>query len=44
LIEKPRTADWVVSEAGPLKKMIPKIYGPSVKIKKKLIESAIAKN
>lgn len=44
LIEKPRTTDWIVSDAGPLKKMIAKMYGPSVKIKNKLFGSATAKN
>jgi hypothetical protein len=44
LIEKPRTTDWVVNDAKPLKKVIAKIYGPSVKIKNMLFGSGTAKN
>lgn len=43
-IEKPRTTDWVVKDAKPLKRAIAYIYGPAVKIKNKLFGSATAKN
>jgi hypothetical protein len=44
LIEKPRTTDWVVKDAKPLKKAIASVYGPAVKIKNKLFGSGTAKN
>jgi hypothetical protein len=44
LIEKPRTTDWVVNDAKPLKKAIASVYGPAVKIKNKLFGSGTAKN
>ncbi|MCM5527509.1 2OG-Fe(II) oxygenase [Parasegetibacter sp. NRK P23] len=43
-VEKPRTTDWVVSDAKPVKKMLASIYGPAVKIKNKLFGSGTAKN
>jgi hypothetical protein len=44
LVEKPRTTDWKVSDAKPLKKAIASIYGPAVKIKNALFGSNTAKN
>lgn len=44
LIEKPRTTDWVVSDAGIVKKSIASIFGPAVKIKNALFGSGTAKN
>lgn len=43
-VEKPRTTDWVVKDAGTVKKFIASIYGPAVKIKNSLLGSATAKN
>ena len=43
-IEKPRTTDWVVNDAPPIKKLIASVYGPSVKIKNALFGSRTAKN
>lgn len=43
-VEKPRTTDWVVKDAGTVKKIIASIYGPAVKIKNSLLGSATAKN
>ena len=43
-IEKPRTTDWVVKDANPVKKTIAAIYGPAVKIKNILFGSGTAKN
>ena len=43
-IEKPRTTDWVVNDAGTVKKFIASIYGPAVKIKNSLLGSGTAKN
>lgn len=43
-VEKPRTTDWVVKDAGTVKKLIASIYGPAVKIKNSLLGSATAKN
>ena len=44
LIEKPRTTDWVVKDAKPMKRVIASIYGPAVKIKNLLFGSNTAKN
>src|ERR1700761_428959 len=44
IIEKPRTTDWVVKDAQPIKKAIAQIYGPAVKVKNKLFGSGTAKN
>jgi len=44
LIEKPRTTDWKVNDAPPIKKAIASIYGPAVKIKNALFGSGTAKN
>jgi len=44
LIEKPRTTDWVVKDAKPLKRAIAAIYGPAVSIKNALFGSGTAKN
>jgi hypothetical protein len=44
LIEKPRTTDWIVRDAGLAKRTIAKIYGPAVKIKNSFFGSATAKN
>ena len=44
LIEKPRTTDWVVKDAKPIKRVLASIYGPAVKIKNKLFGSGTAKN
>jgi hypothetical protein len=44
LIEKPRTTDWVVKDAKPLKKAIASVYGPAVKIKNLLFGSGTAQN
>jgi len=44
LVEKPRTTDWIVKDAKPMKKAIASIYGPAVRIKNKLFGSATAKN
>ena len=44
LIEKPRTTDWVVKDAKPVKKAIAAVYGPAVKIKNLLFGSGTAKN
>ena len=43
-VEKPRTTDWVVNDAGVVKKFIASIYGPAVKIKNSLLGSGTAKN
>jgi Rps23 Pro-64 3,4-dihydroxylase Tpa1-like proline 4-hydroxylase len=44
LVEKPRTTDWVVKDAQPVKRAIASIYGPAVKIKNMLFGSGTAKN
>ncbi|MBV9986094.1 MAG: 2OG-Fe(II) oxygenase [Chitinophagaceae bacterium] len=44
LIEKPRTTDWVVNDAGMAKRAIASVYGPAVRIKNMLFGSATAKN
>ncbi len=44
LIERPRTTDWVVKDARPVKKAIAAVYGPAVKIKNLLFGSGTAKN
>ena len=44
LIEKPRTTDWIVKDASPVKKAVASVYGPAVKIKNKLFGSGTAKN
>jgi hypothetical protein len=44
LIEKPRTTDWVVKDAGITKRAIASIYGPAVRIKNILFGSATARN
>lgn len=44
LVEKPRTTDWVVNDAGALKKMIASVYGPAVKFKNFFFGSGTAKN
>jgi hypothetical protein len=43
-IEKPRTTDWHVGDAGAIKKFFAWIYDPAVKIKNKLLGSSTAKN
>lgn len=43
-VEKPRTTDWVVNDAKPVKRLIASVYGPSVKIKNALFGSRTAKN
>jgi hypothetical protein len=43
-VEKPRTTDWMVNDAGAIKKFIASIYGPAVKIKNSLLGSGTAKN
>lgn len=43
-VEKPRTTDWKVENASPVKKMLAAFYGPAVKIKNSLLGSATAKN
>jgi len=44
IIEKPRTTDWVVKDAGMMKRAIAAVYGPAVKIKNMLFGSGTAKN
>jgi hypothetical protein len=44
LIEKPRTTDWVVKDAGIAKRAIASVYGPAVRIKNILFGSATARN
>jgi hypothetical protein len=43
-VEKPRTTDWVVKDAGMIKRVAASVYGPAVKIKNKLFGSATARN
>jgi hypothetical protein len=43
-VEKPRTTDWKVKDASPVKKLAAAVYGPAVKIKNSLFGSATAKN
>jgi hypothetical protein len=44
VIEKPRTTDWIVKDAGIVKRGIAAVYGPAVRIKNALFGSATAKN
>jgi hypothetical protein len=43
-VEKPRTTDWKVKDASPVKKFAAAVYGPAVKIKNSLFGSNTAKN
>ena len=43
-VEKPRTTDWVVKDAGVIKRAAAAVYGPAVKFKNKLFGSATARN
>jgi len=43
-VEKPRTTDWVVKEAGTVKRAAAAVYGPAVRIKNLLFGSATARN
>jgi hypothetical protein len=43
-IEKPRTTDWHVGDAGPVKRFFAWVYDPAVKLKNKLLGSSTAKN
>ena len=43
-IEKPRTTDWHVGDAKPVKKFIAFVFGPAVKIKNLLFGSGTARN
>ena len=44
IIEKPRTTDWHVKDAKPIKKLIASVFGPAVKIKNLLFGSGTARN